>query len=216
MRTAPRALLSAATAAVVALTAAACGQLGSRSGGDDDRAPAAVTVDNVRAFAAKAQKHPKKCPVAYDIEAAAKTAGLDKPVKARTGKDVADGELPGDEGISPDGPLSKAKGAWVVCSYSVAGKGASLHTVAAAKGDAVSLMLPAVQSAGRLDTQELKAFYDTAGAAKPGTAAGVPDGNVATVRLADDGKVAVMLAVERKTLTAGQTKALATALAGQL
>ncbi|MFE4861767.1 hypothetical protein [Streptomyces sp. NPDC056670] len=120
-----------------------------------------------------------KCPVKYDIVAAAKASGYSGRAGTRPDEPVATGEFDG----SADSPLRRADGALLDCVYWINSQKLHAYTVAAGKGAALNLLAPVVQRDAGMSTDALVAWLGTAAKAERGVPVPTPGDTVVSVRL---------------------------------
>ncbi|MFI5640389.1 hypothetical protein ACIA8H_23685 [Streptomyces goshikiensis] len=201
-----------AAAAVAALLLSGC------SGGGD-----ALSLGSLQEEAARiGGDGAADCPLAYDLAAAAKTAG----VSLEAGPGDAQGEEPAvtaeDGREAPEGSAWAANpGALVTCTFRLGQEDVELHTVATGKVQALAVLAPVVQRAAGISVDDLGTFLKEAAAAKKGVPVVARSGNVAAARLRLDGSgdASLLLTVGdsgKSGLSAEQVGALAKALARQL
>ncbi|MEW2218708.1 hypothetical protein AB0939_05230 [Streptomyces sp. NPDC006990] len=208
-------------AVVIAAVLASCSGLGEDGdGGDADggdnrgdgrserSASAPLSVSAVRRMAAEPGS---RCPVRYDMAAAARAAGVHGAVE--------DGAVEGELPDGADSPLAQSDGALVDCGYRLGKEQVRLFTVGVTKGYAVSVLLPQIQHDAGIPMDDLLAYAGRAQRAKGGEALLTSSGNVAAVRLpvTGQGDVALVLSIgeHRTRLSRDQVADLATRLAEQ-
>ncbi|MDF4250320.1 hypothetical protein [Streptomyces sp. WMMB303] len=208
-------------AVVIAAVLASCSGLGEDGGGRDDgggdnrgdgrgerSASAPLSVAAVGRMAAEPGS---RCPVPYDVAAAARAAGVHGGVE--------DGSVEGELPDGADSPLAQSDGALVDCGYRLGEEQVRLFTVGVAKGYAVSVLLPQIQHDAGIPMDDLLDYAGRAQRAKRGEALLASSGNVAAVRLpvTGEGDVALVLSIgeHRTRLSEEQVTELATRLAGQ-
>ncbi|MGW6846783.1 hypothetical protein [Streptomyces sp. NPDC054958] len=164
-----------------------------------------------------------KCPLAYDIGAAAKTAGVTATGGPGSVKE-ADGPAATGEGgkrAKAGEALAENPGALVSCTFHLGTEDVEVHTIATRKPQASAPLAPVAQNLAGMSTDDLIAYMKKSGEAKVGEPAMTGSGNVATVRLKLDGEgdAALLIGVGaggRSSLEPARVGALAQALAGQV
>ncbi|MEU7314690.1 hypothetical protein [Streptomyces sp. NPDC007083] len=208
-------------AVVIAAVLASCSGLGEDGDGRDDSAgdnrgdgrgeKTASAPLSVAAVGRMAAEPGSRCPVRYDMAAAARAAGV------RGG--VEDGSVEGELPDGADSPLAQSDGALVDCGYRLGEEQVRLFTVGVAKGYAVSVLLPQIQHDAGIPMDDLLDYAGRAQRAKRGEALLTSSGNVAAVRLpvTGEGDVALVLSIgeHRTRLSDDQVADLASRLAGQ-
>ncbi|MFC8587909.1 hypothetical protein ACFUGD_25670 [Streptomyces sp. NPDC057217] len=214
---------AAAAAGAVGLSVllVACGG----SGGADAKAGGSLTVERVVELAREVGKDgAEKCPLPYDVGAAAKAAKLGGTIEpAPPASNTADTPVTAEDGSErPEEGTAWAvnPGALVSCSYRTGGDALEIHTIGGEKQGVVSIMAPVIQRASGMSASELAPYVTGASGKQPGEPVATGSGNVATVRLGSGGKgdVALVLTVGdsgKTSLERGQVLELARALASQ-
>ncbi|MER7911402.1 hypothetical protein [Streptomyces sp. NPDC096068] len=213
---------AAAAAGAVGLSVllVACG--GSRG---DAKAGGSLTVERVVELAREVGKDgAEKCPLPYDVGAAAKAAKMDGTIEpAPPASKTADTPVTAEDGSErPEEGTAWAvnPGALVSCSYRTGGDALEIHTIGGKKRGVVSIMAPVIQRASGMSASELAPYVTGASGKQPGEPVATGSGNVVTVRLdsGGEGDVALVLTVGdsgKTSLERGQVLELARTFASQ-
>jgi hypothetical protein len=133
-----------------------------------------------------------KCPLSYDLEKAAESAGLKGATGSGTGKGGDDSEpaatAEGGKKAQPGSPLATNPGALVSCTFHVGEENVQVHTVGAEKPQALSVLVPLIQSETGMSVADLSAYFDEVAKSDRGVPVLTKSGNVASVRLHLDGE----------------------------
>lgn len=207
-------------AAGAAVTGLAAALAGCGSGGSGGSGGHALDVSGLMKLADGVHAKPTaKCPVPYDIAAAAKSAGVSGTAAPATGTDavVADTQA----GADRDSVLVTFNGAILTCAYQVGGETVTVATTAThKKGAALPMMMPLIQRDATMASADARTFVDRSTKADTGTATVTPSGNVAVVRLksTDSGALELILTAGKdghSSLSSAKVGHLAEQLAGQ-
>lgn len=132
-----------------------------------------------------------KCPLPYDLEKAAESAGLKGATGPGTGK--GDDSEPaataeGGKKARPGSPLATNPGVLVSCTFHVGEENVRVHTVGTEKPQASSVLVPLIQSETGMSLADLSAYFDEVAKSDRGAPVLTKSGNVASVRLHLDGE----------------------------
>lgn len=127
-----------------------------------------------------------KCPVKYDIVAAAKAPGHGDQAGPSPDGPAATADVD-DPTAAPNSPIHQLDGALLDCVYHINAQKLHVYTVGVGKGAALALLAPGVQSDAGMSTAEMTTWLDRAVKAKRGQPVPTPGQTVVSVRLPMDG-----------------------------
>ncbi|MET9362944.1 hypothetical protein ABZX93_18765 [Streptomyces sp. NPDC006632] len=173
-------LISSKSRKAVVLGAAAL-MLTACSQGSDSGAPSVAWIKEKARVAGAAGA--SKCPVPFDIAAAAKAAGYNGGAGAGTEHPAATGFVDG----ASDTPTSQADGAMLECVYRLDSRTLHVYTVGAGKGPAVGLLYPRLAADAGMTSAEMTPWLNKAVVADRGRTVPMPGRTVVTERLPMEG-----------------------------
>jgi hypothetical protein len=200
----------------VALLAGCGGSSGSGGSGGENSRPAVVTprVDALISRAAPAIGGPKSgpCPLSYNLETAARSAGI----TSTAAPGLIDAET--SDSADPDSFLRKvAPAVSIECDYTLGGT--KVTTYLLATGTARAAVSGAVPEVAFLaESMELESFISQATTAQPGKVVPAPGGRADAVRLpVASGDDALVVGIDRPgAISPAQLAALTGTLAAQV
>ncbi|MFD7337900.1 hypothetical protein ACFV98_18130 [Streptomyces violascens] len=157
-----------------------------------------------------------KCPVTYDIVAAAKTSNHGDQAGTSPDGPAATADVD-DPTADPDSPIHRSDGAVLDCVYRINAQKLHVYTIGAGKGAALALLAPRVQNDAKMSTAQMKTRLDQAATAQRGQPVATLSQSVVSVRLPLDGPgdLALIVSLGQNTKADPQLAHLAKELADQ-